>query len=154
MVLALLLGAGLWVVATFLLDDAFRWILPDNTEFMYDALGKFNHGLVRTISSFLFGLEKEKVESVSEHETIEQEWTGQMNYMEHVVSDLVNDVKRDLKAEILDLKTVRLNWTVKHLMRFQSKALCSYWRSCVVLVCDFAGNSKGSALSSLRFCGW
>ncbi|KAL7568622.1 hypothetical protein ACA910_022723 [Epithemia clementina (nom. ined.)] len=105
LILSTLLGAALWVVATFLLDDVFRWVLPDRTECLYDALGRFNNSLVRRISSFLFGLEREKVETVSQHETTEQEWTGRINYMEQVMSNLIADVRRDIKAEMMELKS-------------------------------------------------
>ena len=106
LLLSILLAAALWVVATFLLDDLFRWLLPDSTEFVYDAVGKFNRGLVRSMASIMFGVEREQVESVSAYESSDQEWKGRLNYMEHAMGDLIADVKRDLRSEIRELKAV------------------------------------------------
>ncbi|KAL7568621.1 hypothetical protein ACA910_022722 [Epithemia clementina (nom. ined.)] len=103
--LAMLLGSALWVVSTFLLDDVFRCLLPQDTEYVYDAVGQFNRAWVRRISCFLFGLDREMVGLVSEFETTEQEWTGRISYMVNIMTDAVSEVKRELKAEISELKS-------------------------------------------------
>mmetsp|Transcript_7453 Transcript_7453/g.20678 ORF Transcript_7453/g.20678 Transcript_7453/m.20678 type:complete len:985 (+) Transcript_7453:84-3038(+) len=100
-----LLGAALWVVSTFLLDGIVRQLLPESTEEAYDFVSTVNSGVVSAVSNFLFGDDREKIRTISDdQETNEDEWTGRMAYTEKMLNRIVNDAKRELKAEFFEMK--------------------------------------------------
>lgn len=73
---------------------------------MYDAVGQFNNAWVRKISGLLFGLNREMVGTVLENETTEHEWNGRVNYMINILTESMAEVKKEMKAEISELKSV------------------------------------------------
>eukprot|EP00522_Entomoneis_paludosa_P014591 CAMPEP_0172443676 /NCGR_PEP_ID=MMETSP1065-20121228/3898_1 /TAXON_ID=265537 /ORGANISM="Amphiprora paludosa, Strain CCMP125" /LENGTH=1078 /DNA_ID=CAMNT_0013193991 /DNA_START=22 /DNA_END=3258 /DNA_ORIENTATION=+ len=103
--LSIVLTAALWVTSSFVLDEAIRYVLPENAERVYDKIGQFNKRFVAILASVLFGTNQEKVLQISENgDDPDQEWTGKSQYIAQLVGRYIVEAKRELKAEIIDLK--------------------------------------------------
>ena len=102
----LVLLCALWVVVTFILDGILRDLLPEAAERVYDLIGTINNAIVRVISNFLFGLNKQKVPTIGANGATEEEWNGRVKYLETVLERLVAETKVELKSEILEMRTV------------------------------------------------
>jgi len=100
-----LLFVALWVVGTFILDNIFRIILPDRAEMLYDYMNRLSGSFVSSAANFLFGLNKDTVRVSSSADQEDVDWNGKVRYLENVIDRMLQEVKTDLKSEIMEMKT-------------------------------------------------
>ena len=121
--MTLVITCALWVVSTFILDGILRDLLPDRAERVYDVIGKINNCLVSGISNRLFGLRKEKVQTLSNEEASDEDWAGRLKYLENVIERIIAESQVELKSEIAKMRAVRVQHDIHIDARFTTRAL-------------------------------
>jgi hypothetical protein len=109
--MAAFMAAALFVVSTSAFGGLCESTLTGSLAKAYEALSRFNITLIRMLVGPLFGLKdtsRNGALSVNEDEfDDEQEWSGQLNYLEKKIAGIVENASNDIVHKIDALEEVR-----------------------------------------------